>query len=123
MTGKTEAENNLKNKLIFYERNPFFNLVHFNQIFRIVIIIFRLIRHYQTEFSSAANQAEKCNYTRNLIRVSRPNSCCVVQVHTEKSFRNLIKSKPNKIVFTMHRLIWNRKRTLSVCCSKSTGKW
>ena len=29
----------------------------------------------------------------------------VAQIHTEKSFRNLIKSTPNQIVFTMHRLI------------------
>ena len=43
-------------------------------------------------------------------------------LHTEKSFPNLIKSNRNQIVFTIFRLIWNRKRTLSVCCSKSIGK-
>jgi len=31
--------------------------------------------------------------------------------YTEKSFRNLIKSYLNQIVFTMYRLIWNSKRT------------
>ena len=42
--------------------------------------------------------------------------------------RNLNKSTQNQIVFlyqiwlTMHRLIWNSKRT-SVCCSKSIGAW
>ena len=30
---------------------------------------------------------------------------------TDKSFRNLIYSNRNQIVFTMHRLIWNIKRT------------
>ena len=29
-------------------------------------------------------------------------------VHTEKSFRNLIKSTRNQIVFTIFRLIWNQ---------------
>ena len=28
--------------------------------------------------------------------------------HTEKSFRNLIKSNLNQIVFTIFRLIWNQ---------------
>ena len=44
-------------------------------------------------------------------------------LHTEKSFRNLIKSNRNQIRITMHRLIWNSKRTESVCCSKLTGAW
>ena len=30
-------------------------------------------------------------------------------LHTEKSFRNLIKSTRNQIVFTIFRLIWNQK--------------
>ena len=42
--------------------------------------------------------------------------------HTEKYFRNHIKSNWNQILFTVHRLIWNSKRTLSVCCSKCTRK-
>ena len=32
-------------------------------------------------------------------------------VHTEKSFRNLIKSNRNQIVFTIFRFIWNSKQT------------
>ena len=32
----------------------------------------------------------------------------------EKFFRNLIKSNRNQIVFTIFRLIWNSKRTVSV---------
>ena len=43
--------------------------------------------------------------------------------HTEKYFRNLIESNRNPIVFTMHRSIWNSKRTLSVCCYKLIGEW
>ena len=35
------------------------------------------------------------------------------QVHTEKSYRSLIKSNPNQIVLTIFRLIWNSKRTRS----------
>ena len=61
------------------------------------------------------------------IRVLAPNldySCMMYIVHileicgricglhcvslTEKYFRNLIKSNPNQILFTMHRLIWNQ---------------
>ena len=37
--------------------------------------------------------------------------------------RNLIKSNRNQIVLTILRLIWNSNRTVSVCCSKSIGKW
>ena len=41
-------------------------------------------------------------------------------VHTEKSFRNHIKSTRNQIVFTiLLDWFWNSKRTQSVCCSKS----
>ena len=51
--------------------------------------------------------------------------CCLLAVvnvwklHTEKSFRNLIKLNRNQIVFTIFRLIWNSKRTVSVFCFKS----
>ena len=42
------------------------------------------------------------------------------RIHSHgETFSNLSKSNPNQIVFTMHRLIWNSKQTLSVCCSKS----
>ena len=40
-------------------------------------------------------------------------------LHTENFFPNLIKLNRNQIVLTMHQLIWNSKRTLSVFCSKS----
>ena len=43
-------------------------------------------------------------------------------VHTEKSFRNLIKSTRNQIVFTIFRLIWNTNKPVRLC-SKSIGKW
>ena len=46
-----------------------------------------------------------------------------VPSHTEKSFRNPIKSNRNQIIFTIFRLVWNNKRTLSICCSKQIGKW
>ena len=36
--------------------------------------------------------------------------------HAGEYFPNLAKSNWNQIVFTVFRLIWNRKRTLSVCC-------
>ena len=35
----------------------------------------------------------------------------MTRIHTETFFRNHIKSNRNQIVFTMHRLIWNSKRT------------
>ena len=31
-----------------------------------------------------------------------------INLHTDKSFRNLIESNRNQILFTMHRLIWNQ---------------
>ena len=43
----------------------------------------------------------------------RVSGQCLELLHTEKSFRNLIKSILNQIVFTIHRLIWISKRTLS----------
>ena len=42
-------------------------------------------------------------------------------LYTEKFLWNIIKSNRNQIVFAIFRLIWNSKRTLSVCCSKSIG--
>ena len=45
------------------------------------------------------------------------------KLHTEKYFRNLIESNGNLIIFTILRLIWNNKRTLLVCCSKSISAW
>ena len=38
-----------------------------------------------------------------------------VTMNAEKSFPNLVKSNRNLIVFTIFRLIWNTKRTVSVC--------
>ena len=53
--------------------------------------------------------------------------CCLLisddlHTHIEKSFRNLIKSNRNQIVLYIFRLIWNSKRTASVCCSKVNRK-
>ena len=45
-----------------------------------------------------------------------------LRVHTEKSYRNLIESSRNYIVFTILRLSWNHKRTVSVSYSKSIRK-
>ena len=44
-------------------------------------------------------------------------------VHTEKSFRNVIKSNRNQIVFTIFRLIWNQTEEWGFKYgSKSIGK-
>ena len=45
-------------------------------------------------------------------------SLCICNVHVEKYFPNCIESNPNQIIFTIHRLISNSKRTVPVCCSK-----
>ena len=45
----------------------------------------------------------------------------VIKQDTEKSFRNLVKSTRNQIVFTIFRLLWNQKNVH--LCSKSMGKW
>ena len=48
---------------------------------------------------------------------------CITCVHTEKSFRNLIKSTWNQIVFTMHRLIWNQTGVRFVPNQSVHGKY
>ena len=44
-------------------------------------------------------------------------------VHTEKSFRNLIKSNPIQVVFTMHRLIWDQTEVRLVPNQSVHGKY
>ena len=47
-----------------------------------------------------------------------PDNCYThiwsLYIHTEKYFRNLLKSNRNRIVFTFFQLIWNSKWTVSV---------
>ena len=47
----------------------------------------------------------------------------LIFLHTEKFFRNHIKTIWNQVVFTIFQLIWNNKRTVSAYCSKSIEKW
>ena len=44
-------------------------------------------------------------------------------VHTEKSFRNLIKSNRNQIVLTIFRLIWIQTDVRSVSNQSENGKY
>ena len=44
-------------------------------------------------------------------------------VHTEKSFRNLIKSNRNQIVFTIFRLIWHQKDVRLVPNQSENGEY
>ena len=45
-------------------------------------------------------------------------------LHTEKYFRNVIKSNRNQIEFTMHQLIWNQMDTVRLVSNKSeNGKY
>ena len=44
------------------------------------------------------------------------NTACLT--HTQRSLFQILSNR-NQIVFTMHRLIWNSKRTMSACCYKS----
>ena len=41
------------------------------------------------------------------VRFGEANMFHSLKLHTEKSFRNLIKSNRNQIVFAIFRLIWN----------------
>ena len=59
-------------------------------------------------------------YRKPLSEVSRSGMRCV---HTDKYYRNLTQSNPNQSVFTVYWLIWNSKRTVSVCFSKPIGAW
>ena len=70
-----------------------------------------------------SRSSEILNYTRSY-RCCFPVFCFFSYamaniLRAEKYFQNLIESNPNQIAFNMHRLIWNSKRTVSVCCSKS----
>ena len=44
-------------------------------------------------------------------------------IHTEKYFRNLITSNRNQIVFTMHRLIWNKTNVSLLPNQSENGKY
>ena len=44
-------------------------------------------------------------------------------IHREKSFRNLIKSNQNQIVFTIFRLIWNQTEVLFDPNQSKNGKY
>ena len=57
---------------------------------------------------------EICPRTRNI-----PGALRCPTINREIFSRHFIKSNPNRIVFTIFRLICNSKRTVSVCCSKS----
>ena len=45
------------------------------------------------------------------------------QVHTEKSFRNLVESTRNQIVFTISRLIWNQTDVRLIQNQSEYGKY
>ena len=88
----------------------------FNKLFLSMMIIIILVVYFIIIlFSLLSFYGEEC--------ASLPaKGRCLLAVHVEKSFPNLNKSNRTQIVFTMQRLIWNSKRTASVCCSKSVGK-
>ena len=46
-----------------------------------------------------------------------------LSLHTEKSFRNLINSNRNQIVFTIFRLIWNQKDVHLITKQLEKGKY
>ena len=76
--------------------------------------VFRLeIASYPSQNTTRKTSYPSQNTHANMCYYHDKNNCfeMAVFVHTEKSFRNLIKSTRNQIVFTMHRLIWNSKRT------------
>ena len=89
----------------------------FNKLFLSMMIIIILVVYFIIIlFSLLSFYGEEC--------ASLPaKGRCLLAVHVEKSFPNLNKSNRTQIVFTMQRLIWNSKRTVSVCCSKSIGAW
>ena len=48
---------------------------------------------------------------------------CTVELYAEKSFRNLVKSNRNQIIFTIFRLIWNQTDVHSVPNQRENGKY
>ena len=55
------------------------------------------------------------NRLRLILNKNQKNIFCAhyrLNVHTEKSFRNLVKSNWNQIVFTISRMIWNQRTSV-----------
>ena len=72
--------------------------------------------HHNYQFLVAYNQKENCQYDNNPCNLKVIwNIFLWVCVHTwEKSFRNLIRSNQNQIVFTIFQI--NRKMVNTMCC-------
>ena len=81
----------------------FLQLFQLNQIW-IVFTHFRLFWHQAKSFL-VPNRFEVCHYNLNRVTIQQDSERTFSQ-HTEKSFRNLMKSNRNQMVFTILRLIW-----------------
>ena len=101
-------------------------------IIHIIFYVFTVLCIYFMYFHITSTQCfikfylmNKCPKSTNMIfflgvLTANPIFWHALHTYTEKSFRKLIKSTRNQIVFTIFRLIWIHRT--SVCCSKSIGK-
>ena len=69
-------------------------------------------------FINASHRYPRQNTSENV-----PIYSGTVTIHTEKSFRNLIKSNRNQILFTIFQLSWNQKKVRLVPNQSENGKY
>ena len=115
-------------------RNYFINRFWINILIMIIVIII-IIDFFNRFKNSESVEKIQLKISRNFESLEKKSEIWMKNLflqhfeidsfalHIEKSFRSLFKSNQNQIVFTIFRLIWNSKRTVSVCCSKLIGKW
>ena len=61
--------------------------------------------------------------TKEKLRQATHHSQSIVRTHTGKSFRNLIKSNRNQILYTIFQLIWNQTDVRLVPNQSENGKY
>ena len=78
-------------------------------IFICILSPWRYLRRREVDFRFFSALNKRCIFFNFFLLHS---FSCFFNLHTEKSFRNLIKSNRNKIVYTIFRLIWNQTDTV-----------
>ena len=77
----------------------------------------------QTACYLVSNKFKNRKFNQIMCGLIRKQSSISQRVHTEKPFRNFIKSIRNQIVFTIFRLIWNKKDVRLVPNQSEKGKY
>ena len=96
-----------------------------NNIHIIISLLLHVINLYWSALRSYfTSQLSRKMSTKILhqLRLRRPSGMFKLSLHTEKSFRNLIESTRNQIVFTIFLLIWNQTDVRLVPNQSENGK-